>query len=142
MIALAQPLDIPFDGLRLGGEPLVWAARDSAKPGRPSGGLECWVLHAGSGWSQEHFEDDPAHVTARLVDAFARLLPGPPPSVARAGAHRWPHARVETPLGEPALYDAEARVGLCGDWCLGPRVEAAWLSGRALAERIAAALAR
>lgn len=142
MIALAEPLDIPFDGLRLGGDPLIWAARDSGKPGRPAGGLECWVLHAGPAWSQVHFEDDAVYVTAHLVDAFARILPGPVPSVARAGAHRWRHARVETPAGEPALYDAEARVGLCGDWCIGPRVEAAWLSGRELGARIAASFRR
>lgn len=140
MMALAEPLDIPFDGLRLGGDPLIWAARDSAKPGRPEGGAECWVLHAGPEWSRVHLEDDSTYVTANLIDAFARIVSGQPIHISRAGAHRWRHARVETAAGEPALFDAEARVGLCGDWCIGPRVEAAWLSGRELGARIAATL--
>jgi predicted NAD/FAD-dependent oxidoreductase len=35
------------------------------------------------------------------------------------------------------LFDAPSRLGVCGDWLVGPGVEAAWLSGTALAARIA-----
>ena len=31
------------------------------------------------------------------------------------------------------LWDAQAQLGLCGDWCLGHRVENAFLSGLELA---------
>jgi renalase len=47
---------------------------------------------------------------------------------------------VETALGEPCLYDPAQRLGAAGDWCLGPRIEAAFDSGRALGERIVADL--
>ncbi|MFP3944246.1 MAG: NAD(P)/FAD-dependent oxidoreductase [Alphaproteobacteria bacterium] len=140
MMALSEPLELPFDGLKLSGDPLIWAARDSAKPGRPEGGPECWVLQAGPDWSRVHLEDDAAYVTANLIDAFARIVPGQSFHIARAGAHRWRHARVEVPAGEPALFDADAAVGMCGDWCIGPRVEAAWLSGRELGMKLVAAL--
>jgi renalase len=142
MMALSEPLDIPFDGLRLGGDPLIWAARDSAKPGRPQGGPECWVLHAGPEWSRVHLEDDANCVTANLIDAFSRIIPGQSIHIARAGVHRWRHARVEMPLGEPALFDDGVMAGLCGDWCIGPRVESAWLSGRELGRLMAGALKR
>jgi predicted NAD/FAD-dependent oxidoreductase len=36
------------------------------------------------------------------------------------------------------MWDVNRRLGLCGDWLIGPRVEAAWMSGTALAERIGA----
>ncbi len=32
--------------------------------------------------------------------------------------------------------NAEIKLGACGDWLLGPRVEAAWLSGHRLAMQI------
>ena len=47
---------------------------------------------------------------------------------------------VETALGHPCLYDPAQRLGAAGDWCLGPRIEASFDSGRALADRIAADL--
>jgi renalase len=59
------------------------------------------------------------------------------PAPAYLSAHRWRYALVERPLGEPCLWDEALRLGLCGDWCLGPRVEAAWMSGRALAAALA-----
>jgi predicted NAD/FAD-dependent oxidoreductase len=45
---------------------------------------------------------------------------------------------VEQAAGAPFLWDAQARIGACGDWCLGPRVEAAFDSGEALAAAVAA----
>lgn len=37
---------------------------------------------------------------------------------------------------KPAAGDGRPRTVACGDWCLGGRVEAAFLSGRALAGRL------
>jgi len=36
-------------------------------------------------------------------------------------------------------WDAHARLGLCGDWLNGGKVEGAWLSGQDLAGRVARA---
>jgi renalase len=54
-------------------------------------------------------------------------------------AHRWRYALVETPLGQACLWDDAARLGVCGDWCLGGRIEAAHDSGTALARAVLAA---
>ncbi len=40
------------------------------------------------------------------------------------------------PLGEDCLWDPTLALGACGDWCLAGRVEAALLSGAALAGRL------
>lgn len=57
------------------------------------------------------------------------------PAVVAASAHRWRYAKCGT-LGQDALWDEDLRLGICGDWLLGPRVKAAWLSGQRLAARI------
>jgi predicted NAD/FAD-dependent oxidoreductase len=51
-------------------------------------------------------------------------------------AHRWRYALTEKPLGEPCLWDEGLQLAVCGDWCLGARVESAFLSGSAAAGRI------
>lgn len=113
--------------------PLAWIARDSAKPGR--GGELTWLLHASAAWSAAHLEDDPADVGAALVAAFVAL--GGPPSPLHS-VHRWRYARAAA-RDDDCLWDAGRRIGACGDWLAGGTVEAAWLSGRALAHRITGA---
>ena len=58
------------------------------------------------------------------------------PEPAHVEAHRWRHATPEPALKERCLWDAALAVGAAGDWCGGPRIEGAWLSGQALAERV------
>ena len=50
--------------------------------------------------------------------------------------HRWRYALPTVPIESRALWDGQASLGACGDWCGGPRVEGAFLSGAALAGRV------
>lgn len=112
---------------------LGWAARNSAKPGRQE--VEAWVLQATPAWSREHLEDAPDTVIqallAALADGAGTALP--PPVIVHA--HRWRYAR-SAGGSDTALWSEETRLGCCGDWLAGPRVECAWDSGEALACRI------
>lgn len=108
---------------------LGWAARNSDKPGRAE--TESWVLQASPEWSAEHLEDDAVHVTHALVERFEQLSGASLPVPLVKSAHRWRFARSGQTECE-ALYDRDQRLGVCGDWLIGPRVECAWLSGNAL----------
>ena len=118
------------------GEDIIgWAARNSSKPGRI--GPESWVVQGSPAWSRLHVEADPQWVTAMLKEALSDMLGIPLPPVAGESCHRWRFARSGAD-GSGALFDRNRQVGVCGDWLIGPRVEAAWLSGKALAEQIGA----
>ena len=134
MLAFPDATEGP-DVLRPQAGPLGWVARDSSRPGRAAT-PECWVAHATVEWSRTHLEQPAEAVLAALQDAFAAAtgITAPP---SYAAVHRWRHARAEAPLGQSALWDPAAGLGVCGDWCLGARVEAAFLSGRALAGMMA-----
>ena len=136
MLGFDEPLSLPFDGAFIDGGPLAWIARDRSKPERAGG--EAWVLHAAPSWSRDHLEADRGAVSRDLQAAFQatvglkRLRPN------FAAAHRWRYARAEGSLGKTCLYDPNLRIGACGDWCLGSKIEAAYASGRAMADRIVA----
>jgi predicted NAD/FAD-dependent oxidoreductase len=136
MAAFSERVALP-DAIRLPGGPIGWAARDSAKPGRQHDN-ECWVVQAGPEWSREQLELQPAAAAEALLAAFQALAGGSLPTPIYLSAHRWRHALVETPLGAPCLWDPPRGLGACGDWCIGPRAEAAVDSGAALAAVIAA----
>lgn len=115
---------------------IAWLARESSKPGRAP--VERWTVQASAAWSQEHLEDDGPRVQAKLLKAFAEVT-GIHAEPAYAQVHRWRWAKTQTPLGQPFLWDAHAGIGVCGDWCLGHRVENAFISGLELALKVHAA---
>ena len=135
MLRYAAPVNLPWEGAFINTGPLRWVAHDSSKPGRTE--QETWLLHASPEWSEAHIEDDAASVTAALLAAFA-ALGGPAPQAATA--HRWRYADTEAALTVGSWWDASARIGMCGDWLNGGKVEGAWLSGQAVARHVLAAL--
>lgn len=112
---------------------IAWAARNSAKPGRE--GPDSWVVQAQPDWTEAHCEEDPGDVATVLLDALAAALGQALPEPIAATAHRWRFA-MSRGTGDRALWNRERRIGICGDWLIGPRVESAWLSGRILGQRI------
>jgi predicted NAD/FAD-dependent oxidoreductase len=134
MLGFEHPIPVPFDAAFVRDSALSWVARNNSKPGRGDG--EAWVLHASPEWSHEHLEDEPDEVRAALTDAFFDALAAPPSTPTQTSTHRWRYALPAEPLPQGCLWDEEQRIGVCGDWCHGPRIESAFLSGLALAERI------
>jgi predicted NAD/FAD-dependent oxidoreductase len=136
LVAFDDRVKTPFDGAFVGSSPLGWIARDRSKPQREF--AETWVLHASADWSAAHLDDGADAVGPFLLNAFADLVRAPLPHPVYLGAYRWRHACADPGLAAAALADEAARLVVCGDWCLGNRVEAAFLSGQAAASRAAA----
>jgi predicted NAD/FAD-dependent oxidoreductase len=134
MASFAAPLDVEFDGAFVHDSPLSWVARDASKPGRPQ--AETWVLHGSPEWSEQNLELDSDVAAHRLLDGLSEALGEDLPPANHLIAHRWRFALPQNPLDEPCLFDADLQIAACGDWCGGPRVEGAFLSGRAAAQRL------
>lgn len=133
MMAFPEKLPFEADVLDPSG-PVGWAARNNAKPGRPA--AEAWVVQASPAWSIQHLEDDAASVADHLALWLAQQSERASlPSPIHLSAHRWRYALAPHST-KGALWNAHLRLGACGDWLLGPRIEMAWLSGTRLAEII------
>ena len=135
MVSFERTLSVGNDVFRWTHGPLSLAARQASKPGRPPD-PGSWVIHATPQWSREHLEADAQEAAQLLLHAFATALGSGLPVPAWLHAHRWRHAMVEQSLGLPCLLDADLAAGACGDWCIAPRVEAAFESGRAMAHSL------
>lgn len=113
---------------------VAWAARNSAKPGRT--GPESWIVQGNPAWSGSMIDCAREEIAEVLLAELTKLAGGPLPPPVATQAHLWRFA-LSAGTGDGAMWNAEMRLGVCGDWLLGPRVECAWLSGRMLADRIA-----
>ena len=119
-----------FDGLFVNEHPVLdWVADDGRRRGDDAPVL---VAHSGADFASRHL-DDPKAAGPELAGALADLLDLPLP--ASTFVHRWTFAK---PSGSrSASYALVDGLGLCGDgWSEKPRVEAAYLSGHALAEAL------
>ena len=135
MISFGERIAIDEDHLR-DADPIGWAARNNAKPGRAPD--ECWVVQATGSWSATHLEDEAADVAATLLASLADHAKAPLPPVTHLAAHRWRFAMTRG-ADQTCLWNESLRLGACGDWLTGPRVECAWLSGDALGREIVGA---
>ena len=138
MMALPRPCGVDYDGAFFTDDPILgWCARDSAKPrrGAVEGIAERWVMHARPRWSRRFFQMDGADVGKWLVRSFSARIRRPLNPI-HLTAVRWQFATPLNPLSQMCLWDAQQRIGAAGDWCNGPRVEAAFLSGVALAKEV------
>ena len=76
-----------------------------------------------------------AMAEGNLAGALAVTEPAVPQHL---DAHRWLYALPAALPGERARHDAAKGIGIAGDWLHSPRVEGAFLSGRALAQLVLA----
>jgi predicted NAD/FAD-dependent oxidoreductase len=109
---------------------IAWLSRESSKPGREP--IERWTVQASAAWSDEHLNDDPQRVTAKLLKGFAEVT-GIHATPTHAQVHRWRYAKTQVPLGVSHLWNTHTGLGVCGDWCIGHRVEDGFVSGLELA---------
>lgn len=135
MMAFEESLELDFDGSFVQRSPLSWIARNSSKPGR-NGNFETWVAHAGAEWTESHIDLAPAELQPLLIQEFWQAVGKARVEPAYSTVHRWRFAIPPNPLNGYCLFDNEQGIGACGDWCGGPRVEGAFLSGMAIAGRI------
>ncbi|MDE8348083.1 MAG: FAD-dependent oxidoreductase [Acidocella sp.] len=114
--------------------PLSWIARENTRPGAGPQPVS-YTAHASAAWSAAHLERPADDIIATLSTAFAQATGiSAPATLARA--HRWRYALADAPLSQDHLWDPHQQLGLCGDWCLAGKLEAAYLSGRSLGIRL------
>lgn len=106
---------------------------NTTKPGR--GNDQVYMVQAQKNWSECFLEEPPEAVGRQLLASFSKLA-GSGQRHELLFTHRWRYAFAEKPFGRPFLWDRKLRLGVCGDWCLGRRVEDAWRSGSDLSVHI------
>ncbi len=128
-----------LDGVFVNDDPvLTWIADDGMRRGDEAPVL---VAHVHPVLSARHL-DEPAAVAPAAIAAIQRVL-GIADYPAWVDVHRWTFAKPLAGSPEPFWLHPSGVLGVAGDaWSGGPRVEAAWLSGRRLGRALAERLER
>ena len=134
MIGLNTIPELGFAAARIEDEILSFLSVNSTKPGRK--GKPALVVHSRNDWAQANLETDRRDVTEQMLAALTTRSGMNFRGAAWIDLHRWRFANVEQTAGEAFLFDPMLGLGACGAWCIGNRVEAAFQSASALADRL------
>lgn len=118
-----------FDGVFVNDDPvLTWIANDGSRRGD---GAPVLVAHVHPVLAARHLQS-PTDVLPAAIAGMRRVL-GIAEQPAWTDVQRWTYARPLAAVDAPFALMDEAPIGIAGDaWAAGPRIEAAWRSGRAL----------
>ncbi|BDT79592.1 NAD(P)/FAD-dependent oxidoreductase [Polynucleobacter yangtzensis] len=125
-------LNIDFDAAFVNNEIISWVSRNNSKPNRI--GREVWTIHANPQWSQESIELDKDAAAELILDCAKKL--GLDFGSSKYSIHRWRYASGHVNPASGPIINSDLKLGFCGDWLHGGRVEGAWLSGYELASQI------
>ncbi|KAL0413296.1 UNVERIFIED_CONTAM: hypothetical protein Sradi_1531300 [Sesamum radiatum] len=140
---------IPFEGAFVKGiDSLSWMANNTAKlSGLQSKGPQCWTFFSTAAFGKQNKvpqESVPSATAEKVKEAMLEgveiALGLQKDSLKRPFYSRlqlWGAALPTNSPGIPCIFDSHGRAGICGDWLLGSSLEAAALSGMALANHIA-----
>ena len=131
MVGLSAPINPGWDTLRIKDLPIDWIAINNAKPGR-SNDVGAIVVHSEAAWSDANAETDRVRVQDIMLKSASALLGLPLDEAPHIALHRWLYASSKSSPDVPCLKGDGLVVA--GDWCLGGRVQGAWLSGRSAAQ--------
>ena len=132
MARFTEGLNMPFDAAFINDEIISWVCRNNSKPGRV--GDESWTIHANPQWSEQNIEANEKEVTQLIIQCAEKL--GFDFRNSNITIHRWRYANGYIPSTPEFYTQKDLRLGVCGDWLHGGRVEGAWLSAYKLANNI------
>ncbi|XP_020520240.1 uncharacterized protein LOC18429487 isoform X2 [Amborella trichopoda] len=151
LAAFEDPLPIqeaPFEGAFVKGvDTLSWMANNTRKlfPAQKHG-PHCWTFFSTAAFGKRNKvpQENVPNVTAEKVregmlggvEIALGLLEGSLQRPFYSRLQLWGAALPTNSPGIPCIFDPQGRAGICGDWLLGSSLEAAALSGMALAHHV------
>jgi len=137
MIGLDKPLNPGWDSLRVKNLPIDWIAINHAKPGR-SKQVGSLIVQSAPEWSDKHAKVDRDWIMGFMLQSASDLTGVDLTKAPHLALHRWLYASNKSSPEQLCLMDESFVVA--GDWCFGGRIQGAWLSGRAAAQRFVSSL--
>ncbi len=138
MLGFAKPLALEWDAARVKDAAISWISVDNSKPGRVGG--TSLLVQTNNQWAEANMEREAQDVIAQLMAETSRVIGQDIRQdinkAKHVALHRWRYANPDQRQEERSFIDFQQQLAAIGDWCIGGRVESAFLSGRDAARRI------
>jgi len=134
MLATSKPLLWEWQAAIVKNSLISWMALNSNKPGRDD--KQTLIVQTDNQWSEDHIDEAILDIQHLILDELNSLLADDFSSSEYMTTHRWRYADTNQTTAVDYHIDGELKLGVCGDWFIKGRIEAAFLSGYKLANSI------
>ena len=134
MLGFKKRLLLDFDAAHVINSDLSWIAVNSHKPGRSNN--YTLMVHSSEEYAEAHINEDRERVMNYLIKETSRILDIDFGNLSYKTIHASRDANNATRVKHSVFLDQNLRLGVCGDWCLGGRVEGSFTSAYNLVNQI------
>jgi len=132
MLGLHQTIKLPWQVALVRNSPLSWISLNHTKPQRqPACSI---VALAANRWADQQAHLQREEIKTIMLTTLCSIIGDIETKIDHIDLHHWPYANIGKQNGPKAFWDKALQLGVCGDWCIQGRVEAAFLSAMYLAE--------
>lgn len=131
MLGFEDKMDLGFDAAMVKDETISWISNNSSKPMREKG--FSLLINSTNDWADTHFNQNDDWVIERMKSTVSNIINQDLSNPQFCALKRWKYANCKRQDEQPYLIDNTNKIGLCGDWFMGGRIESAFKSGHQLA---------
>lgn len=133
LLGLNQAPAMVWDAAYVEDAILSWVSTNHSKPNRTT--APCLTVMSNNQWALNHLDATSAFIQSEMLASLSSILPISSDDIIWQRLKKWRYANAEkSDLG--CLIDIPQQLAACGDWCIKGRVESAFSSAMALAERL------
>lgn len=134
MLGFEYPLPLEFDAALVHGEDIHWICVNNSKPGRADS--FCLLVNSTNSWAHAHINDHVDEIIHYLCQQTSNIIGHDVSKAQHKALHTWRYANIEGQTDYDYFIDTHENIGVCGDWLIKSQVEAAFMSARALSNKI------
>ena len=126
--------NIGVDAALIKGADISWLSVNSSKHSNVNN--TTFLIHSTNKWASQNIDNDRDWVKGYLYNELSNLVPIKAGNANYIGLQGWRYANIKKQNNLEFFLDRDNKFGLCGDWFVQGRIEAAYLSGSHLGDHI------
>ena len=117
---------------------LGWAGNENSKK-RFKSKYDLWTLQSTFKWANKKINQNKNNKKENskiMIDKFFQLSNIKKTKIKFSLNHGWKYSSNSKPFKIKSFWDPKKKIGVCGDWFVGPRLESGWISAHDLFKKI------
>ena len=117
---------------------LGWAGNENSKK-RFNSKFDLWTLQSTFKWANKKInknKNNKKENSKIMIDKFFKLTDIKKTKIYYSLNHGWKYSSNSKTFKIKSYWDPKKKLGICGDWFVGPRLESGWISAQDLFKKI------